>query len=288
MRYREVPIYDGRFATLDEIMTGDPAAPAFPRQAWREQIGPEEFAVRYKDFKTDQVQSAEICRIFSCIEDARANSLEIAERHPGMICILYDHTGTEVQRVENSKALKKFAVSVYSGILSWLIVATVGGMAILWCAYRLALFPVNKWWHGVIAPSHPLPLTGWIAFAGSGLVLTVALCLVKAWFIAKRRAEGLVQFHSGRDETFRADQHTSQNRGPCGTRVSHQAHQRVSRTRRQDTERIRIMSVAAYCSCCWVPSATMGVSPQPTRQGSSPPILIADRRPIEGRVGRSN
>jgi hypothetical protein len=195
MRYRQVPIYDGRFPTLEEIVTGDPAAPAFPRQAWQEQIGPEEFAVRYVDFKTGlarnpdghQVQSAEIRRIFGCIEDARANSLEIAERHPGVICILYDHTGTEVQRVENSQALKKFAVSVYSGILSWLIVATVGGMAILWCAYRLALFPVNKRWHGVIAPFHLLPLTGWVAFAGSGLVLTVALCPVKAWFIAKRR-----------------------------------------------------------------------------------------------------
>jgi hypothetical protein len=82
---REVPVYDGDFPSYDQILAGDPTA-VFPKEIWLQQVQPGEFAVRYKDFKTglarnpagEHVNSSEICRIFSSLEEARADSREVA------------------------------------------------------------------------------------------------------------------------------------------------------------------------------------------------------------------
>ena len=72
MTHRDVKVYDAPFPTRDQILSGDPTAPPFPKESWLRHVQPGEFAVRYKDFKTglarnpqgEQVQSSEICRIF--------------------------------------------------------------------------------------------------------------------------------------------------------------------------------------------------------------------------------
>ena len=100
---REVPVYDGDFPTREQILSGDPSA-VFPKESWLAQVRPGEFAVRYKDFKTGLarnpagalVQSSEICRIFSDLKEARADSRKVANEHWAVLCFIYDHTGSQV------------------------------------------------------------------------------------------------------------------------------------------------------------------------------------------------
>ena len=60
MGYREVKVYEGEFATFEQLMTGDPGRPPAPREVWQKQVKPGEFAVRYKDFKTGQIGRAHV------------------------------------------------------------------------------------------------------------------------------------------------------------------------------------------------------------------------------------
>jgi len=72
MSMREVRVYDGNFPTMEQVLSGDPAA-RFPKEIWQAEVRPGEFAVRYKDFKTGlarspsgvPVRSSEVCRIFT-------------------------------------------------------------------------------------------------------------------------------------------------------------------------------------------------------------------------------
>jgi len=194
MGYREVRVYDGDFPTHEQILTHDPARPPFPKEVWLQQVQTSEFAIRYKDFKTGlarnadgrHVQSSEACRIFGDLEEARANSREIVEAHPSVVCVVYDHSGAQIDRISNSKVLNKYAVVVYAGILFWGTIYTVAGMALLWLLYRVPLYAV-KLWHPSSAPVRSLSWMGWVAFAAAGLLTAIASWLLHVLFVAKRR-----------------------------------------------------------------------------------------------------
>jgi hypothetical protein len=185
MAFREVKVYDGPFATYDQILSGDPAAPPFPKEIWQQQVKQGEFAVRYKDFKTGlarnpqgaHVQGSEICRIFDNLAEARSNSLQVAKEHWTVRCFVYDHTGAQVDSVSNTAQVNKFAARTYTAILLWGGLFTVAGMALIWGAYRVTLFllpgsdPIHSSW------------LGWFAFAAAGLAIAVL-----AWWMKVRRS----------------------------------------------------------------------------------------------------
>ena len=114
MGLREVRVYNGDFPTFEQMLAGGSAA-AFPKEIWLPQVQPGEFAVRYKDFKTglarspagEHVKSSEICRIFSSLEEARANSREVAKDHWTVRCFIHDHTGAQVSTISNNKEVSK-------------------------------------------------------------------------------------------------------------------------------------------------------------------------------------
>src|SRR5215510_10795343 len=123
---REVRVYDGDFPTFDQMLAGNPTA-VFPKEIWLQQMQPGEFAVRYKDFKSGlarnpagkPVQSSEICRVFGSLDEARADSREVAKSHWAVRCFIYDHADVQVDAIANTKEVGKFALVVYAGILLW-------------------------------------------------------------------------------------------------------------------------------------------------------------------------
>lgn len=187
MAYREVKVYDGPFPTYDQIISGDPGAPPYPKEVWRQQVKQGEFAVLYKDFKTGlarnpqgaHVKASEICRIFDSLAEARNDSLQVSKEHWTVRCFIYDHTGAQVDSVSNARETGKFAASMYATILLWGGLYTIAGMGLIWGAYRAALF--------LLAPgSEPirsLGRLGWSAFGAAGLTIAVL-----AWWMKLRRS----------------------------------------------------------------------------------------------------
>jgi hypothetical protein len=189
MPYRELNVYDDPFPTLDQILSGDPAAPPFPQEVWRQKISPGEFAVRYKDFKTGRarnpeglpVQSSEICRVFESLAEARSDSRQVSNKHWTVRCMIYDHTGAQVDSVFNTRETGKFAARMSLVLLLWGGFFALAGMALIWSIYRVALL--------LLAPgSQPirsLTWLGWSAFAAGGLGIAGL-----AWWIKLRRNAG--------------------------------------------------------------------------------------------------
>ena len=145
MGYREVRIYEGEFASFEQLMTGDPARPPAPKEVWQRQVQTDEYAVRYKDFKTGlprsvdgkPVRASEICRIFDSLEDAKANSREVVETHWTVVCVIFNSNAAQLEVISNKKEIGKFAAVVYVGILFWLAVPTLGFMGVLWIVYQV-------------------------------------------------------------------------------------------------------------------------------------------------------
>jgi hypothetical protein len=189
MPYREVKAYDAPFPTYDQIISGDPTAPPFPKEAWLQQVKQGEFAVRYKDFKTGlarspqgkPVQASEICRIFDNLAEARSNCLQVTKEHWTVRCFIYDHTGAQIDSISNTRETGKFAASMYAALLLWGSLFTIAGMALIWGVYRVTLL--------LLAPgSEPirsLSWLGWSAFAAAGLAIAVL-----AWWMKVRRSAG--------------------------------------------------------------------------------------------------
>jgi hypothetical protein len=183
MPYRDVKVYDDPFPTHDQIMSGDPTAPPFPKEVWLQKVNPGEFAVRYRDFKTGlasnpqgkHVQASEICRIFDNRAEARSNSLQVSKEHWTVRCFIYDHTGAQIDSVSNAKETGKFAANMYAAILLWVGIFTVVGMALIWGIYRVTLFLLAP-------PIRSLNWLGWFAFATAGLVIAAL-----AWWTKLRR-----------------------------------------------------------------------------------------------------
>jgi hypothetical protein len=193
MSYREINVYGGPFATLDQIYSGDPAAPPFPKEVWREQLKPGEFAVRYKDFKTGRarnpqgelVRASEICRVFDDLAEARANSRQVTQEHWTILCFIYDHNGTQIDSISNNSQVNKFAASMYVTILLWGSFFAIFGMGVIWSVYRVTIF--------FFAPKseaiRSLNWLGWCAFAASGLALGMLGWLVRLRFVAATRVK---------------------------------------------------------------------------------------------------
>jgi hypothetical protein len=192
MGFREVRVYDRDFPTSDQIRAGDPNA-VFPKENWLPQVQPGEFAVRYKDFKTGlarnpegkHVQFSEICRIFSNLEEARANSMEVANDHWTVRCFLYDHTGAEVATVSNNQKVNKYALVAFAGILLWIVFFAMVGMGFLWVVSRVMLV--------VVGPSPAIgPLltsfgwVGWMLYALAGVLFGIFAWFLRLRFNAKR------------------------------------------------------------------------------------------------------
>ncbi len=192
MAFREVKIYDGEFPTHEQMLSGDPTRPPFPKEAWLPQVRPGEFAVRYKDFKTglarnpqgEHVQSSEICRIFDTLAEAKTNSRQVAAEHWTVVCVVFDHTGTQVERIFNTKRVNKFALSMYAGILFSVGGYTLAGMGVLWLIYRLghaALFSRGE-------PIHSLGWLGWLGFSIAGLAVGVFAYIARPILAGRRMA----------------------------------------------------------------------------------------------------
>jgi hypothetical protein len=192
MAFREVKIYDGEFPTHEQMLSGDPTRPPFPREVWLPQVRPGEFAVRYKDFKTGlprsvdgkHVRASEICRIFDNLEDARTNSAQITRVHWNVVCLVYDHRGAQVERISNDKQLSKHAVYIYTGIPFSAGVYALAGMGVLWLIYRLghaALFSHEE-------PIHSLGWLAWLGFSIAGLAVGVFAYVARPILAGRRMA----------------------------------------------------------------------------------------------------
>jgi hypothetical protein len=101
--------FEGDFPSYERILAENPTA-VFPKEIWLQQVQPGEFAVRCKDFKTglarnptgEHVNSSEICRIFSSLEEARADSREVVNDHWTVRCFIYDYTGAQAGAISNN------------------------------------------------------------------------------------------------------------------------------------------------------------------------------------------
>lgn len=195
MAFREVKIYDGEFPTHEQMLSGDPTRPPFPKEAWLPQVRRGEFAVRYKDFKTglarnpqgEHVQSSEICRVFETLDEAKTDSRQVAAAHWTVMCVVFDHTGAQVERIFNNKRVNKFALSMYTGILFSAGVYTLAGMGVLWLIYRLghaALFSHEE-------PAHSLGWLGWLGFSIAGLAVGVFAYFARPILAGRRTAGNL-------------------------------------------------------------------------------------------------
>jgi hypothetical protein len=193
MAYREVKVHDDPFPTHEQILSGDPAAPPFPKEAWLQKVNPGEFAVRYKDFKSglarnpqgQHVQASEICRVFDNLSEARSNSLQVTKEHWTVRCFIYDHSGAQIDSVSNAARVSKFALSMYAGILLWATLYTVTGMALIWGVYRGTLFLLVPGGNTV----YSLNWLGWCSLAAAGAATAIFAWFMKLRLIAARRVK---------------------------------------------------------------------------------------------------
>lgn len=195
MGIREVRVYDGDFPSFERMVAGDPTA-VFPQEVWLPQVQPGEFAVRYKDFKTgcarnpagEHVQSSEVCRIFSSLEEARADSKEITKAHWTVRCFVYDHTGAQVATVSNTKKVGKFALVMYAGILLWVGIFGAFGIALLWllAAVMQFIFGPFQSSRGAITS---LGWFGWTIYAFAGVLIGALIWYWRIRWCAQRHAD---------------------------------------------------------------------------------------------------
>jgi hypothetical protein len=195
MGMREIRVYEGDFPTFEQMLAGGLAA-AFPKEVWLPQVQLGEFAVRYKDFKSGlarnptgkPVQSSEICRVFGSLEEARANSRQVATEHWTVRCFIYDHTGSQVDTISNNKEASKFAVVLYAGILLWVGIFAVIGMGLIWMLSKITLLIL-----GPFPSVHELfsrfGWLGWTVYAFAGLLVGVLAWFLRIRFIANKRMD---------------------------------------------------------------------------------------------------
>lgn len=186
---REVRVFDGDFSSGQQILAGGPGA-AFPKEVWLQQMQSGEFAVRYKDFKTglarnpagELVKSSETCRVFDNLEEARADSRRVANLHWVVRCLIYDHTGAQVDAISNTWELNKFAALLYSRLFIGIAFCALVGMAFIWLTYRI-------WLMAAPAQSVRTPAVFswfyWISYAAAGLLLVALLVYLRFWTVKR-------------------------------------------------------------------------------------------------------
>lgn len=176
---REVRVYGGDFPKIEDVLCGNPTV-TFPKEIWLAQVQPGEFAVRYKDFKTgrprnprgESAQSSEICRIFGSVDEARADSRKVSDENWVVLCLIYDHTGSLVETVLNTRRVSKFTAVAYAGIFFWIGIYTAMGMGLLWLLSVVVLAAVNKFVTGHQVFVH-FGLLEWTLYALAGLLLGI-------------------------------------------------------------------------------------------------------------------
>jgi hypothetical protein len=204
MTYRDVKVYDAPFPTRDQILSGDPTAPPFPKEDWLQHVQPGEFAVRYKDFKTglarnpqgEHVQSSEICRIFDSLAEARTNSRQVAAEHWTIMGVVYDHTGAQVEKIFNNKRVNTFALWMYAGILLWLSLFTFAGMALILIVRRLTLWALG------VESTRPFTWLEWSVFAITGLAISIGAWFARMRWIAAKRVRKVRSSISSADKKY--------------------------------------------------------------------------------------
>jgi len=142
--YREVKLFDELFPTWEQMYSGDPGSPPLPKESWRKHMQPGEFALHFKHFQTSQPIGADggllaqedgYCRVFDSVEEANEHGSEICQRHPVVVCVIYDSSGKLVNRVYNRKKVTWFALLMWIGILFWLGILTLAGLALAASVY---------------------------------------------------------------------------------------------------------------------------------------------------------
>ena len=119
MGFREVKVYDGEFPTYEQIISGDPTQPPFPKEIWLEQMRPGEFAVRFRDGKTGLPiegdgkvhgrRSEATYRIYDNLAEVNLYALESTRDHMGIHCRIIDNSGT--MAVDHRRAVSPHAGS---------------------------------------------------------------------------------------------------------------------------------------------------------------------------------
>src|SRR3981081_4693152 len=130
MSFREVKVYDGEFPTYEQIISGDPTQPLFPKEIWLEQMRPGEFAVRFRDGKTGLPiegdgnvpgqRSEANCRIYDNLAEANLYASESTQDRTGIHCRISDHGGTIITTISDPKVSQKFSFVLFGGILLWI------------------------------------------------------------------------------------------------------------------------------------------------------------------------
>jgi len=194
MGMREVHVYNRDFPTFEEMLAGSPAA-AFPSEVWLSEMQYGEFAVRYKDFKSGlarnpsgQPVQSEICRVFSSMEEARANSAEVAGKHWTVCCCIYDHAGALVDTISNNKEIRRFAVVMYAGVFLHVGIFAVIGMGLIWvfCKMFLMIFRPFPSVHELFSS---FGWFGWAAYAFAGLLVGILAWFLRTLFIASKKVD---------------------------------------------------------------------------------------------------
>jgi hypothetical protein len=193
MGYREVKVYDGEFPTHEQIISGDPTAPPFPKETWREQMQPGEFAVRLRDAKTGLPiggdgkipgkQSEAICRIYENLAEANSFAVESTRDRVGIDCRIFDHTGMIITTIRDQKEALKFSAVLFGGTLLWITAMTLAGMAIIWLVLRTVIAVPYPYLQDALA----FGWRGWTGVAFAGFALSVLGFFAKARFAAHRR-----------------------------------------------------------------------------------------------------
>jgi hypothetical protein len=193
MGFREVKVYDGEFPTYEQIISGDPTQPPFPKEIWLEQMRPGEFAVRFRDGKTGLPiegdgkvhgrRSEATYRIYDNLAEVNLYALESTRDHMGIHCRIIDNSGTIITTISDRKGTAKFSVVLFGGILLWIAAMTLAGMAVVWLLWRSII--------GVLFPRmQGAPALGWLGWTGiaiAGFALSLLGFYAKARIAARQR-----------------------------------------------------------------------------------------------------
>jgi hypothetical protein len=157
MGFREVKVYDGEFPTCDQVISGDPTQPPFPKEIWLEQMRPGEFAVRFRDGKTGLPiegdgemrgkRSEATCRIYDNLAEANLYASESTRDRMGIDCRIIDRGGTIITTISDRKGSAKFSVVLFGGVLLWIAATALTGMSVVWLLWRsiiVVLFPTCR------------------------------------------------------------------------------------------------------------------------------------------------
>jgi hypothetical protein len=194
--YRQLKLFDEPFPTWDQMLSGDPGMPPFPKESWRKHVRNGEFALHFKHFQTGLFIGAdgkhlarqdEYCRLFDSAKEAEEHAKAVCHEHPAVTCVIYDSSGAFLKRIYNRKKLTRSAIQMWIGSFFWLGTLTLAGLALAAVLYFVVTF--------ILGAQNPTRLNfPWYVWV-SILTAAVALGLYGFWtgikWKAKRRVAKL-------------------------------------------------------------------------------------------------